>query len=64
MYLSTLGCQSKKMLTSKSVDLISIFVLEIFSLFCRVALKKIFCPNKETKEPLIWKIPLFNCNYN
>ena len=27
------------MLTSKSVDLINIFVLEIFSLFCRVALK-------------------------
>ena len=25
---------------SKSVDLISIFVLEIFSLFCKVALKR------------------------
>ncbi len=40
MYLLTSRCQSKKMLTSKSVDLISIFVLEIFSLFCKVALKK------------------------
>ena len=52
------------MLTSKSVDLIIILVLEIFSLFSRVALKKMFHPRKETKEPPIWKIPLLNCNYN
>ena len=23
-----------------------------------------FCPRKETKEPPIWKAPLFYCNYN
>ena len=46
------------MLTSKSVDLINILVLEIFSLFSRVALKKNVPPPKETKEPPIWKAPL------
>ena len=51
MYLSTLGCQSKKMLTPKSVDLINILVLEIFSLFCKVALKNFVLPlTQETNE--------------
>ena len=37
------------MLTSKSVDLINNFVLEIFSLFCKVALKNfvLLIKNKE-----------------
>ncbi len=37
------------MLISKSVDLINILVLEIFSLFCRVALKHfvLLIKNKE-----------------
>lgn len=35
---------------SKSVDLINIFVLEIFSLFCRVALKNFVLPLKKMKE--------------
>ena len=53
------------MLTSKSVDLIIIFMQELFSPFCRVALKKMFHPQKETKEPPIWKVPLlsvFDCD--
>lgn len=40
------------------------FYAEIFSHFYRVALKINVLSNKETKEPPIWKAPLFNCNYN
>ena len=50
MYLLDSKCQSKKMLILKSVDLINIFVLEIFSLFCRVALKIFVLLLKKEKE--------------
>ena len=63
MYLLISKCQSKKMLTSKSVDLINNFVLENFSLFCKVALKNFVPSGKQSKEPPIWKAPLsvFEC---
>ena len=55
--------KAKKMLTQKSVDLINNFVLENFSLFCRVALKNFVPSGKQSKEPPIWKAPLYHCNY-
>jgi len=51
------------MLTSKSVDLIIIFMQELFSLFCRVALNFLVPFGKQSKEPPIWKAPWYlNCN--
>ena len=46
------------MLTSKSVDLINNFVLEIFSLVSRVALKNFVPSSKQPRELPIWKAPL------
>jgi len=37
---------------SKSVDLVNIFVLEIFSLFCKVALKILVLLLKNRKRPV------------
>ena len=53
------------MSTSKSVDLINILVLEIFSLFCKVALKKNVPYKKRNKGTPDLESPfVFDFNYS
>ncbi len=64
MYLLTSSCQSKKMLTSKSVDLINNFVLEFFLSFSRVALKKsVPCKKRNKGTPDLESSFVFDSNY-